>query len=429
MRLCVVTWACFMLARSMGVPETLKACVQLGFLDTLESEASMMTRVSMAAEKGRGPVFYVHIAKCAGTSVAEHLSQLLDHPKRRLSTSPEEIDVDRQVRARAEKEQNRRQGHRKRRTREALKHFTTGSSRRLPIKFFWKRGIEPLTLPEASFVLRSDIVSIERDATWRGPGGNQAPRARFIMLRSPTCRALSHFEQHRNRGRLARGQIFDDYLRACCLGGTEPTTRRDACAVECRSFFNFETFMLVGRSTTTGTAVGPERAATWTQLTQDSSPEERRCHTKEEERVARTTVAVNAAVKSLSTMDFIGLVEHMQLSLCLLYYTLGLARLLQETCSKYGQGGQGLRRANANRNEWKSAIPDQEIGHGAWNTTSPHCRKIPRCTRNSSLVAAANLLDEQVYSTGCEIFFRRVADMQRETGLEFSGIATAPGVG
>ena len=209
-------WNIHVAALAVTAQSTLPSCTELGFLDTREPVARLRARAGERA--GDGPAFYLHIAKCAGTSVAVHLSALLDDPPAASARAQRAASAPR-----------------------PLADAPAG------LRYVWVEGLQALDAADARRVLAADVVSIERDAAWRDPRG-RAPRARYVMLRAPTCRAQSHFEHHRAKRRIHQAhRNLDEFLRECCLArGAAPDAAR--CKVECRQFFNLQTFMLVGNA-------------------------------------------------------------------------------------------------------------------------------------------------------------------------------------
>ena len=207
-------WNIHVAALAVTAQSTLPSCTELGF--STRASPSRGARTRRRARGGRARV-YLHIAKCAGTSVAVHLSALLDDPPA--------------ASARA------RSAPRPRRGRSPTRPRGCGTCGRGPAGARRRRRA-----PRAA----ADVASIERDAAWRDPRGRapraavrHAPRAdvpRAVALRAPPPKRRIH-QAH---------QISAVPARVCARARRAPDAAR--CKVECRQFFNLQTFMLVGNA-------------------------------------------------------------------------------------------------------------------------------------------------------------------------------------
>ena len=138
--------------------------------------------------------------------------------------------------------------------------------------------------------------------------------------------------------------------------------------------------------------------------------------------------------------EFVGLVEHMPLSLCALYFAMNLTTLFRASCAaprdaaaREPVGAAAPRAAPAAENRsgaapgatWtaKNRSPEPHVppaDRAAARARS--CQAVPRCARASELVDRANALDAEVYVAGCEIFWRRVGEIERATGVDLSAV-------
>ena len=333
---------------------------------------------------GRGCLaFFVHVAKTGGTSFSAELAHVFGEMRQRgRSASHEALGSGAK---------------------------TTAAPRVDGVRYAWIEGTsEKKGRPAVDERARAaDVVSAERDATWR-PFGRR-PTSLLTMLRRPSCRAVSHFYHHRDlKRRIPRSfKTLDAFLSACCATGTPEATAcawpaRRGEAVDCRQFRNFMTFMLLGRG---------EASGEWTQTV--APPGRNRAAARADcavrtpggavlnfradggDRAAFEARVVDAALARLRAFAFVGLTEHFRDSLCLFYFTYNLTRPFDDGCR-----AEGTSAPDKNRR----APPD----HGDRDVD---------CPDHGPLVADGTRLDNLLYDAAKALFWARVADMSRRTGF------------